>query len=201
MWRPSRELADHPDRLRWNARYGGDYVPSFRPHSLAVAALALAPATGPVLELAAGPSGSALLAAGSGRAVTVVDASDVALGLLSAAADRRGVSELITLTHADLSGWQPAGQFALVLCTNFWERPVFGRAVRAVAAGGVLAWEALTEAARATRPDLPAQWCLRSGEPASLLPAGFDVIDQHDVPGESRKPGIRRQLLARRLTD
>lgn len=202
MWRPNPELADHPDRLRWNARYGGDYVPSFRPHSLAVAALALAPAAGPVLELAAGPSGSALLAAASGRAVTVVDASDVALGLLHAEAARRGVGELLTLTHADLAGWQPAGQFALVLCTNFWERAVFGLAVPAVAAGGVLAWEALTDAVRATRPDVPAQWCVRPGEPASLLPADFDVIDQHDVPGESGEaggPGVRRQLLAGRL--
>ena len=26
----------HPDRLRWNAKYAGGFVPSFTPHQLAV---------------------------------------------------------------------------------------------------------------------------------------------------------------------
>jgi hypothetical protein len=199
MWRRSPELADHPDRVRWNARYGGDYAPSFRPHPLAAEALRLLPAGGAVLELAAGPSGSALLAAAAGRPVTVVDVSDVGLGLLAAEASRRDLGDRLTLVHADLASWEPGhGQYALVLCTNFWERAVFELAVPAVAERGVLAWESLTEAARDGRPDLPARWCVGPAEPASLLPAEFDVIDQHDVPGGSGKPGVRRQLLARR---
>jgi hypothetical protein len=56
-------LAGHPDRLRWNARYRGNFVPSFRPHPLAERALALGLPAGPVLDLACGPSGSALLLA------------------------------------------------------------------------------------------------------------------------------------------
>ena len=43
---------------------------------------------------------------------------------------------------------------------------------------------------------LCAQWCLGPGEPASLLPAGFDVIGVQDVPDNER--GIKRRLLARR---
>ncbi len=84
------ELADHPDRLRWNARYGGGFVPSFTPHPLAVQALAMPLPPGGVLELACGPSGSALAAAAAGRHVTAVDAADVALGLLAAQASRAG---------------------------------------------------------------------------------------------------------------
>jgi SAM-dependent methyltransferase len=199
MWRPNPELADHPDRLRWNARYGGDYVPTFRPHPLAAAAVPMLPAAGPALELACGPSGSALLAAAAGRRVTAVDASDVALALLGDEASRRGLGELLTLVHADLAVWRPAGErYALVLCTNFWERAVFDVAVSAVADEGVLAWESLTDAAREGRPDLPADWCVGPGEPASLLPAGFDVLDQHDVPGAPGQPAVKRQLLARR---
>jgi len=195
----SPELAGHPDRLRWNARYGGDFAPSFRPHPLAVEALRLLPAGGPVLELAAGPSGSALLAAADGRLVTAVDVSDLALRLLAAEADARGVASRITLVQADLTEWDPAGrQYALVLCTNFWERRVFDMALGAVAADGVLAWESLTEAVRWRRPEVPAAWCVQPGEPASLLPADFDVIDQHDVPGQPGRAGERRQLLARR---
>ena len=65
--------------------------------------------------------------------------------------------------------------------------------VGAVADGGALAWEAFTTQARPSRPGLPAQWCLAAGEPASLLPPGFTLIDQSEVPGRER-----RQLLARR---
>ena len=56
-------LAGHQDRMRWNARYGSDFEPSFEPHPLAVRALSLRLPDGPVADLACGPSGSALLAA------------------------------------------------------------------------------------------------------------------------------------------
>ena len=169
MWQIRPELASHPDRLRWNARYGGDFVPDFAP-----------------------PSGSVLLAAAEGRRVTAVDASDVALELLAAEAARRGLGSLLTLTHADLSKYRPDGDYALVLCTGFWDPAVFGVALDAVSGDGLAGWEALTEAARQHRPSLPADWCLRAGQPASLLPAGFELLDQHDVRE------TRRQLLARR---
>src|SRR6266496_5536827 len=92
---------DHPDRTRWNARYAGGFVPSFRPHPLAMRALALDLPDGPVADLACGPSGAALLAAAHGRRVTAVDVSEVALGLLGEEARRRGLDHLITLVHAD----------------------------------------------------------------------------------------------------
>jgi hypothetical protein len=53
----------HPDRIRWNARYASGFVPSFRPHPLAVRALAMDLPDGAVADLACGASGSALLAA------------------------------------------------------------------------------------------------------------------------------------------
>ena len=62
--------------------------------------------------------------------------------------------------------------------------------------GGLLAWEAYTAEARRTRPALPAQWCLAPGEPASLLPPDFTVMDQSDVP--SPECPEKRRLLARR---
>jgi SAM-dependent methyltransferase len=193
------ELADHPDRRRWNARYAGP-VPSFEPHPLATVACALAPPAGPVLELACGPSGSALAAAAAGRHVTAVDVSDVALRLLRAEAGRRGLLGRIDIVHADLVTWRPAAaQYALVLCAGYWDREVFGAAAAAVAGGGVLAWQALTAAARTARPGLPAAWCLGPGEPAVLLPAGFTVVQQADLPGASPgAAGTWRRLLARR---
>ena len=190
------ELTAHPDRLRWNARYSGGFTPSFAAHPLAEQALALPLLDGPVLELASGPSGSALLAAAAGRPVTAVDASEVALGMLADEARRRGLDGLVTLVQADLGGWQPAASaFSLVLCTGYWDRAVFARATRAVSDGGALAWEALTEAARRDHPHLPPEWCVREGEPASLLPPGFTVLSQQDA---GASPPARRRLLARR---
>jgi SAM-dependent methyltransferase len=185
---------DHPDRIKWNAKYGTGFVPSFRRHPLAVRALALGLPDGPVADLACGPSGSALLAAEQGRRVTAVDVSEVALGLLGAEARRRGLDHLITLVHADLSGWAPEPRsYALVLAIGFWDAAVFAAAAAAVADGGLLAWEALTAEACRKNPELPPEWCLKAGEPASLLPPGFAVLDQAEVPGRDR-----RRLLARR---
>jgi hypothetical protein len=188
---------DHPDRLRWNARYAGDRTLSFIPHPLAVRALAMSLPDGPAADLASGPSGGVLLAAANGRPVTAVDVSDVALGMLGDEAGRRGLGHLIRLVDADLYTWRAEPRsYALVLCTGFWDRAVFAAAAEAVAAGGLLGWEALTAAARTWRPSLPSQWCVADGEPASLLPADFAVLDQHDLQDPGRPP--LRQLLARR---
>jgi SAM-dependent methyltransferase len=183
---------EHPDRLRWNAKYAGEFAPSFTPHPLAVRALSMDLPDGPVAELACGPSGAALLAAANGRRVTAVDVSDVALRMLGAAARRRGLDQLITLVPADLAAWRPAARScALVLCTGFWAAEVFAAAVHAVAAGGLVAWEAFTAEARQSRPSLRPEWCLAPGEPASLLPQDFTLLDDHES-------GLKRQLLARR---
>ncbi len=139
----------HPDQIRWNARYAAGAAPSFSPHPLVVRALALDLPDGPVADLACGPSGAALLAAASGRRVTAVDVSEVALGLLGEEAGRRGLGGLVTLVHADLSAWSPEPRsYALVLCAGFWDAAVFAAAAAAVAGGGVLAWEAFTAEAR-----------------------------------------------------
>jgi len=196
MSRIPAALAGHPDRLRWNERYrAAGYAPSFTPHPLAVRALSMPLPDGPVADLACGPSGSVLLAAASGRLVTAVDASDVALGLLEQEARRRDLAGRITLELADLGAWQadPAG-YALVLCTGYWDRGTFSAAVQAVRPGGMIGWEALTEAARRDRPQMPAEWCVGPGEPAALLPPAFEVVSQDDVGSE---PATRRRLLAR----
>ena len=191
------ELADHPDRRRWNARYTGDFAVSFAAHPLMVAALARLLPEGPVLDLACGPSGSALLAAATGRRVTAVDVSDAALSLLAEAACRRGMTGLVSLVHADLAAWRPQpGSYAVVLCTGYWDRDLFPAAADAVTAGGVLGWEAFTAGARLMRPDLPEAWVLGTGEPASLLPPGFETLSQQELP--DARAGAKRRLMARR---
>ena len=184
---------DHADRIRWNAKWAAGPAPSFTPHPLAVRALALDLPDGPVADLACGPSGAALLAAEQGRRVTAVDVSEVALGLLGEEARRRGLARRITLVHADLAAWSAEPRsYALVLGIGFWDAAVFRAAAAAVADGGLLAWEALTVEALRRHPGLPPEFCVGPGEPASLLPGDFTVIDQADVPHRAR-----RYLLAR----
>ena len=152
---------------------------------------------GQVLDLASGPSGGALFAAAAGRRVTAVDISDTALGLLAAEASRRGLLEEISLVQADLTAWRPpAGSYAVVLCTGYWDRDLFPAAANAVAGAGLLGWEAFTTEARRARPELPAAWCLGTGEPASLLPAPFEILSQHELLHD--QVGTKRRLLARR---
>ena len=153
---------------------------------------------GPVLDLASGPSGSALLAAAAGRRVTAVDVSDAALCLLAEEASRRGVLNFVSLVQADLGVWRPQpGSYAAVLCTGYWDRDLFPAAADAVTAGGVLGWEAFTAGARSMRPNIPGAWLLGAGEPASLLPATFETLSQHELPDD--RAGAKRQLLARRV--
>jgi len=191
------DLASHPDRLRWNARYERGFEASFEPHPLAVRALSLRLPDGPVADLACGPSGSALLAAAAGRQVTAVDIAEVALDLLAREARRRGLSDLITVVHADLDTWRPPPRrYALVLATGYWDAAVFAAAADGVAAGGLLGWQALTAEARRVKPELCSRWCLDPGEPASLLPAGFAVLSQDDLPDIRHSP--TRRMLARR---
>jgi SAM-dependent methyltransferase len=181
-------LAGHPDRERWNARYERRDLVSFEPHPVAVQALSLGLPEGPVADLACGPGGSALLAAAAGRRVTAVDISDVALRLLAAEAGRRGLADLITVVQADLGEWRPEpGGFSLVLGTGFWDRAVFVTAAGAVRPGGALGWEAFTADSRQGRLGLCADWCLGPGEPASLLPAGFEILDERDQPGSGKR--------------
>lgn len=188
--------AEHTDRVRWNARYAAGPTELPPAHDLAALALSRPLPDGPMLDLACGPSGSALLAARAGRAVCAVDISETALGLLDRSSRAHGVRDLISPIHADLASWHPdPGRFALVLCTGFWDRAVFGKAVSAVAPRGLLAWEAFTSDARRARPGLPARWCLGPGEPARLLPPDFVLIEQRDVEG-----GKRRLLAERRTT-
>jgi SAM-dependent methyltransferase len=184
--------ADHPDRLRWNREYAGRTA-SFTTHPLAERALALPLPPGPVLDLACGRSGSALTAAACGRHVTAVDISDVALEALGAEARRRGLADLVTLVQADLGTWHPApSSYALTICTGFWDRSLFPYAAAAVLpGGGALAWQAFTLGIRDRRPDIPAEWCLRPGEPAVLLPDDFTVLATEEA-------AERRGLLATR---
>lgn len=187
------ELRDHPDRLRWNARYR-DGVPTFDPHPLVDAALAAGFPAGPVLELACGASGSALALAAAGREVVAVDVSDVALEQLATEARRRTLSDRVRCVLADVPSYEPgSSRFALVLATLFWDPAAYRAAAEAVMPGGLLAWEALGRSR--DRDDAHPQWRVADGELRARLPGSFEVVTE-----ELHAEGTRRsfRILARR---
>lgn len=104
---PSALLADHPDRIRWNAKYecADPTEAVFAPISWLGDVLQFGVPEGPVLELACGRSGTALGLAAAGRCVTAIDVSDTALVQLELEATRRELADRLTLVHADLCSW------------------------------------------------------------------------------------------------
>ena len=173
---------NHPDRLRWNERYAKEQSnPRFRISPLLDLVRDIGFPDGPVLELACGLSGNALDLAQGGRQVWCVDISDLALSTLKKEAEKCGIAKGINLIQADLLEWIPLeGTFALVFCSLYWDKRLFGRACRALTHRGVLAWKAFTLEERSYKPTFRPDWCLAPGEPVSLLPPDFGVLKQFD---------------------
>jgi hypothetical protein len=191
-----QHLADHAERVKWNAKHSEGYSRSFRSQPILDEALAAGVPNGPVLELACGTSGNALALAAAGRSVTALDVSDVALALLDEEARRSGLADRITLRHTDLSAWRPGEtRYALVLCVRYWERALFPVACEAVAPGGLLAWEAFSLDELRYRPAFHRAWCVGADEPASLLPPGHTLLSQRAIDDGK---GATHRMLARR---
>lgn len=161
------------DQVRWNTRYASR-VPVFAVAPLIDELLTAGPPAGPVLEIACGPSGSALELARQGRLVVAVDISNVALEQLAHEASRRGVGDAIELVEADAAEFQPAQEhFAIAFANLFWDAAAFRNACAALAPGGLLGWQAL-----AATPDAPSPWRVPHGQLSAELPGGFDVISE-----------------------
>lgn len=185
-------LHAHPDRLRWNERYAGT-PPTFEPHPLAGAALTAGLPDGPVLELACGRSGSALLLAAAGRRVTAVDIADLALAQLAAEARRRGLAGRIECVEADIPSREHGKErYALVLATHFWDPAAFAAACRAVMPAGLLGWEALAADSAVDGPEQP--WRVVHGELSAQLPRRFSVLEERLVVSGGKRS---TRLLAR----
>lgn len=202
-------------RERWDSRYRA-VSPTFLPHPFVAEALAAGLPDGPVFEVACGRSGSAPALAAAGRRVVAVDVSGVALGQLSAESARRGLSGRVVTVRADLveraghgqltgpsratggagtpddadtsDDTVPPGPFAFVFATLFWDAEVFRAALRVVAVGGLLGWEALAA-------DEPRRYHVRHGALGDLLPSGWRVLTQTLVDDGRRRT---TRLLARR---
>jgi len=108
------------DRQRWDRKYAerGSCVPS-SPAGWLVDHLSMLPATGRVLDLAAGDGCNSLVLAQAGWEVTAIDISPIGLQIGRNADDNRRIDWVV----ADLDEYVLAEQaFDLVLCFRFLDR-------------------------------------------------------------------------------
>lgn len=129
----------------------------------------------------------------------LLDVSDVALDLQRQEAQRRGLTSRVSFVHADAASWAPPlATFAATLATSYWDRAAFLAACAAVRSGGLLAWETFSLAHLDRKPAFRPEWCLAAREPASLLPADWELELLRDLADD--RSATRRMVARRELT-
>jgi len=145
------------DRARWEEKYRAGVHTEREPDPLLAKALAFAPPRGRALDVACGRGRHAIALAHRGYRVDAVDISPVGL----ASARERAAMLPIRWIEVDLDGWQPeANAYAVIVCVDFSDDRLFGRLVRALAPGGVLAYASNPRGTRShgQRPGDAAHW-------------------------------------------
>ncbi len=196
----SRHTAAMSAGERWNERYARAFEPfPDAPASWLVAHRDLLTGGGRALDVACGDGRNARYLAELGYAVDAIDASDVAVDALRAAAIERGLD--VTPRVVDLEREPlPPGPYDVIVTMNFLQRDLFDALHDALGPGGLLVYETL---GRAHVDELG-----RSFNPAYLLEAGeltrafarLQIVDHFE--GVTERSGGQRgvgAIVARRL--
>ncbi|MGE0722907.1 MAG: class I SAM-dependent methyltransferase [Alphaproteobacteria bacterium] len=167
----------------------GDLPPS----DWVVRHLALIPAGGATLDLAAGGGRHARLIRARGHPVLALD-RDVA-GLADLAGDPQ--VELVRADLEDGSPWPLAGRrFAGVVVTNYLWRPLLPAIVAAVAPGGALIYETFAVGnERLGKPRNP-DFLLRPGELLEAVRGRLEVRAYAHGPVEAPRPAVTQRIAA-----
>lgn len=184
---------------RWNARYSQGFEPfPDRPAEWLVEHGALLGAGGRALDVACGDGRNAAYLARLGYEVDAIDASDVAIDALRAAARERGLAvnaRVVDLEREPL----PGGPYDVIVTMNFLQRDVFGALQAALAPGGLLFYETLgtshvEELGRSFNP----AYLLERGELLRAF-ASLEVVAHHEgVTQRSNGPRGVESIVARR---
>lgn len=183
-------------RSSWNARYRERTAPMEPAAFVRVELAPLLRSPGRALDVAGGAGRHSIWLAHRGWNATLVDASDVAIGIAAERAAAAGVD--IDLVHADLTTDDvPVGPWDLVLIVHYLQRDLFPRMIDRLSPGGFLAFSVATvrNAERHERPGLP--YLLDEGEAPSLVD-GLEVI--HYGEGWSVEDRHEARLVARKRT-
>jgi tellurite methyltransferase len=183
---------------RWNERYTQGFEPfPDAPAPWLVEHGDLLTGGGRALDVACGDGRNALYLAQRGYEVDAIDASDVAIDALRAAVAERGLA--ITPRVVDLER-QPLPPGPDVIVTlNFLQRDLFGALQDALAPGGLLIYETLSQAhVDELRRGFNPEYLLGRGELLRAFPR-LEVLAHHDGVVE-RADGMRGvgSVVARR---
>ena len=129
---------------------------------------------GRALDLAGGAGRHAVWLAERGWDTTMVDTSEVAIGLAAERAAEAGVD--VRLLHTDLTADAlPDGPWDLILIVHYLQRDLFLPAIERLADGGLIAFSVATvrNLERRERPPLP--YLLDEGEAPSLV-EGLEIL-------------------------
>ncbi len=152
---------------------------------------------GTALDIACGMGRNAIYLAEQGYAVTAVDLSSVALGLVAEEAERRDLQ--ITTLQIDLENDPvlPAGPFDLLLNFFYLHRPLLPQELSRVAPGGVAVFRTFSQVGAerfgTIRPDI----ALQPGELLEIF-SGWEVLLHEEGLEPSAKGGSLAGIVARK---
>lgn len=186
----------NPDRRHWDERYHHAHASAAPTQWMLEWSERLAP--GRALDLACGTGGNLLAFAERGWRVIGVDVSPVALRVVRATADRRGID--VALVAASLDHFPlPYAHFDLVSVCYYLDRSLVGMMTAALRPGGYLLYETFTTAQLELEGGPRSRaFMLESGELPRLFPALEVVAYEEGIyqHGESSRAVAR--LVARR---
>ena len=157
------------DRARWDARWREKGGPG-EPSPLVLSLDAILPRRGRALDVAGGAGRHAVWLARRGLDVTLVDISEVALGIA------RGQGVQLFATAADLEIEPiPAGPWDLILCFHYLDRALFAEWPRLLAPGGLLVFVQATRSNLQRHEHPSARFLLEDGELARLV-RGLEIV-------------------------
>jgi SAM-dependent methyltransferase len=172
----------------------GHADPALAPSAWVRRHLALIPAGGHVLDVAAGGGRHTRLARAAGHTVTAVD-RDLA-GLADLAGD-----DGVELVQADLESgpWPFAGEeFAGVIVTNYLHRPLFPHLAAAVAPEGALIYETFARGNEAFGKPSNPDFLLGENELLAAFARDLTIVAYEHGRVASPRPAVVQRLAARR---
>ena len=159
----------------------------------------LIPATGPVLDLAAGNGRHARHLLGLGHAVVAVDRDGAALTSLADAAKARVIVADLETGRDPFQADGPLDgmAFAGIVVVNYLYRPLLPALLGALRPDGVLIYETFARGnERFTRPRNP-DHLLRSGELLELAAGRLQVVAyEHGLIEAAEIPGVKQRICA-----